>query len=566
MAFADIVKRAAAASAAGNNALNSGASTEEARASVLNAMRNTRPASVPKGSLLSQMQQRAQQSAQASKTPAVAPYGSSTFSQFNNAENAPKKSEESEAKTKASDASAVEGFFDTDEQANAPKQSSNFEDLLRSLGILPQQAFADTGESTFVPSEKYTTSSGKMNAPTSDNYVADPWALAAPTQTPDKGVTDNKQADSRMDDQIFTSNPQELAMPSGEQIANLSPEEREYWQNLTETGLAGTTALALAPLSGFLGAGAGATVPAIASLGGMLWNGSEAEDAQGKVEQQEEAKKAANRPSLGKFNQAQSFYDWEDLDALSEKYGYDFSEANNGYSAFRNLALDNPELLADVFGYGDFTEIPGWRSLYARSGVDLSDDATAVDNLSRYYNDNAANLYEWIANNDDSRMGNTEQALADAARWYYANYGDPQYGVFDPMQYGNWGLNGGEFDADDFAQFALLSRLTNEQDPTRDLSLNQINDIFGRAGEGYTFGLTPEGYLGLSDGNGGFYYDEGRSSGDNARQYSMQEFMNPVIATTPYMAQANPLMDQYAIDSLLTAYNKTVDQKKAAKQ
>ena len=563
MAFADIVKRAADISAAGNKALNSGASNMEAHASVLNAMRNTRPASVPKGSLLSQMQQTAAQSRQSPKT---APYGSTGFSEFRNAENAPKKSEESEAKTKASDANAVEGTFDTDEQANAPKQSSNFEDLLRSLGILPQQAFADTGESTFVPSEKYTTSSGKIGTPSEDTYVADPWALAAPTQTPDKGVTDNKQTGSQMDDQIFTSNPQELAMPSGEQIANLSPEEREYWQDLTKAGLAGTTALAFAPLAGVLGAGSIATIPTAAGIVGMHANNSKAGETQQEIEKQEEAKKAASRPSLGKFNQAKSFYDWEDLDALSEKYGYDFSEANNGYSAFRNLALDNPELLADVFGYGDFTEIPGWRSLYARSGVDLSDDATAVDNLSRYYNDNAANPYEWIANNDDSRMGYSDQALADAARWYYANYGDPQYGVFDPVQYSNWGLNGGEFDADDFAQFALLSRLTNAQDPTRDFSADQINDIFGRAGEGYTFGFTPEGYLGLSDGNGGYFYDEGRSNSNNARQYSMQEFMNPAIATTPYMAQQNPLMDQYAIDSLLSAYNKTLDQKKAAKQ
>ena len=56
-----------------------------------------------------------------------------------------------------------------------------------------------------------------------------------------------------------------------------------------------------------------------------------------------------------------------------------------------------------------------------------------------------------------------------------------------------------------------------------------------------------------------------RSSGNNASRYDMQNFLNANIGVTPYTNQSNPLMDQYAIDTLLSMYNADVDKKKQSK-
>jgi len=245
------------------------------------------------------------------------------------------------------------------------------------------------------------------------------------------------------------------------------------------------------------------------------------------------------------LTQMQEYYNWLDTDdgrAFLERYGDEFGEDNQGYTNLR--ASQNRDAWADVMGFGEGEGIDNWQNRYTNSGVDLSDEH-AMDNLMEYlYGDQAANLYDWIGNNDynQSRVGISGDAYDEAALWF-ANQ-NPEL-----MQAYNQEYTGGNdtFNADDFAYYALLTRLTNPEYGFNDVSIDELNRAAQAAGEGNTFGLTEQGLLGLLN-------DEGtseESDRSNARRYLMND--NTVL--NPWLQSDNPLMDQQMIDSVLAAYN-----------
>ena len=245
------------------------------------------------------------------------------------------------------------------------------------------------------------------------------------------------------------------------------------------------------------------------------------------------------------LTQMQEYYNWLDTDdgrAFLERYGDEFGADNQGYTNLR--ASQNRDAWADVMGFGEGEGIGNWQNRYTNSGVDLSDEH-AMDNLMEYlYGDQAANLYDWVGNNDynQSRVGISGDAYDEAALWF-ANQ-NPEL-----MQAYNQEYAGGNdtFNADDFAYYALLTRLTNPEYGFNDVSIDELNRAAQAAGEGNTFGLTEQGLLGLMN-------DEGtseESDRNNARRYLMND--NTVL--NPWLQGDNPLMDQQMIDSVLAAYN-----------
>ena len=320
-------------------------------------------------------------------------------------------------------------------------------------------------------------------------------------------------------------------------------------------GPARKLALGTAGLATALGGATAAENPAFSKAVASLF-GAASDQESGPKSDKTVQKHTVNQPKS--LNQGDSYREWvANNPAFIEAWGDDLKS----YEAFRELAEENPDLLRDVFGYGDYEAIPGWVDLYTRSGVTFSDDPEeTINNLVKYFANNKANIYDYILG------GNTNYDLighgtdyGNAMRYFY-----DKYGIMPTSdQYGYMQRNAGTFNADDMAYYGLLSKYSNSNPMTWDLNI--LNDVAHKAGEKNTFGLTDEGYLGLLGDDGKFYFDQGRADRGIVRPYNLSDFYyDNLNGAMPYGYDENALMDMYAIDTLLNLYNDNVNSKKGA--
>lgn len=180
-------------------------------------------------------------------------------------------------------------------------------------------------------------------------------------------------------------------------------------------------------------------------------------------------------------SQMQEYYDWlantDEGRAFAERYG-DFADQDLGYSRLR--ASGNSDAWGYLLGLQGNQGVDNWRNRYALSGVDFSDDATALNNLMDYlYGDGSINILDYMTNPYSTvQLANDADAIGQMARWLFSEYN------YSPET--AWMAENG-LDANDIAMQAIARQVTNNG--WGGLDIDQVNDLLAASGDLSKFAL-----------------------------------------------------------------------------
>lgn len=550
------------------------------------------PVSVPQDSVWSQFLGNRQQ--------APATYEQPAWSAPQAMQVGPQQQEQDTGKTKRKSESeqedkSVAGTGDNGEQ------KSIFDNVMQSVMQNPDtQAILQNPLNAFVPQVAEARGGGnKVQEDIELPQTTDPWSLAMPGADAMTEERLNRANDSAMGPQ--TTDPWMLSMPSGEQLDQLTPAEREDWQNRTAAGLAGTAAIASLPLSttAALGASgvagtAGRFIPALLLGGGGAISSASIDDSSKKVAKERELAKTATEAGIapeeliyGKTpEEISKMYEDAiyDLAMQDETYRQAFNDAGYGdlygsYAAYGSLGDTNDyssrrDVTRDVFGLNDegdnALEIKGLKDIYKENGV-INDDMTNEEMLEAILDahwgaGNIIDPYQWLY---DASYQQANPFAGTTAGDAYAQYWLDS-GFIPALQEGSdnvfAGLGNGwdQLDNADLAALINAGNVINQANSGMqftDQDLAALTSVFGEGFEGRggggdraLFAYLPEG----ASENEGY---NSREWNGNGKSYSAQNIMQAIAEASqgnynylnPYLKYDLALGDSDMTDAVMAA-------------
>lgn len=437
--------------------------------------------------------------------------------------------------------------------------------------------------------------------------TTDPNALAMP---PADQIVKAASETANMNAPDYVADTSTLAMPSGEQLSELTPAEREDWQNRTAAGLAATAAIAGLPMSGMAALGSGAGFlgtaarffPEIMAAGAGASKSQDILDSGEKVkEEQEKTQEVAEKTAKEGVSPEELIYGktpaeisqmYEDaiydLAMQDEAYRQAFDEAGYGdlygsYAAYGSLGdtLDysnRRDITRDIFGLNADNpnlEIKGLKDIYYENGVlndQMSDDEKLEALLNAHWGaDNIINPYLWM--NDASYEAANPFAGSTAAN-AYAQYW-LENGVIPVDETGNvfagLGNNWDKLDNADLAAMINAGNVLNQASngwQANDMDLAALSNIFGGAGDTAMFSYLPEGV----DENEGYQSREWNPGNRNYQaQYLGQALQNAQLnqdysGLNPYFDYGLALGDTDLTDAVMAALEESSGGKKIGRK
>jgi hypothetical protein len=160
-----------------------------------------------------------------------------------------------------------------------------------------------------------------------------------------------------------------------------------------------------------------------------------------------------NSTSLPK-SQMEEYYDWLASTPEGQHFAEQYAQYTGdlGYSALR--ASGDKDAWSYLLGLQGNDGIGNWKNRYSLSGVDLSDEETAADNLYDYLYGDAIDVGARMRGDPSIKLSNDYDSTGELARYLYENYG---YRPTEEM------ANKYNLDADDVALIAMASQATNSR-------------------------------------------------------------------------------------------------------
>lgn len=226
----------------------------------------------------------------------------------------------------------------------------------------------------------------------------------------------------------------------------------------------------------------------------------------------------------GKRTQKQEYEEWLNTDegrAFADAFG-DYV-GDYGYTKLR--ASKDRDAWGYLLGLQGNQGIDSWKNRYAFSGVDLSNEETALDNLMNYlYDKSAPNVLDYMRTGNNIRLGNDADSMAEASEYLAMMYG---YGP--NQQYADaYGL-----DAKDVAALAIAREITNNG--WGNLDIDQVSKILNDSGDFGAFKVVDE------------------NSKDWKNSSWRTDNLNPKVYANAYTDNLNPYADFGLADDQITA-------------
>lgn len=376
------------------------------------------------------------------------------------------------------------------------------------------------------------------------------------------------------------TDPNAIAMPSGEQIADLSPEDRDAWEASTAEGLALTAAIASLPFTKGTGAGLGkfetllkANLVADPLLALMVNANNKADIAQKAREKETQQLNTASEagipvselvygvaPSALAQMYEDEIYDlaMANDEQLRNKYGNQFgSYLDYSFLGDTTNYDDRRDVTRDIFGLNEGDnpyEIKGLKDIYFENGT-INNDMTNEEMLDAILNRHFGAEYLidpnlWLNNAEYQAShqlgGSVDYGTAFLNRLLDNGYFPVTAGtnIFEGIK------NLDSLDNDDFVALLNAGDIINRANSGKqfdDKDLQDISNWLGSLGDRASFAFLPEG----ANENNGYYGHEWNSRG---RKYDSQSVKNAIFA-----AGTNPNRGVYDNLEAFTPYGIDVD-------